>query len=207
MSQPIDESRAASAAVSGLKNEVPQAGGFSRGVRIATWLWTGLILLRCLFYFEINLTLGAFLWWAVDLALFVGGVILLGISAVAIARKRRTRSVAASICLILAAVLCWATPYGYLLGASFRLLRHEAHYEREIAEIHAAGVALDDPYVEPGPPIRVAFSWGGLLDNWVGIVHDPSHTADDLEQSRLWFGGTLREAWPLWGDWYLCWFT
>lgn len=180
----------------------------SRACGLATWLWTGLILLRCLFYFEINITLGVFLWWVVDLALFLGGVVLLGMTAVSILRRKRTRSVGASICLILASVLCWATPYGYLLGASFRLLRHEANYQREIAEIEAAGPrALDDPYVEPGPPVRVAFSWGGMLDNWVGVVHDPSHTATDLEQSRLWFGGTLRDAWPLWGDWYLCWFT
>ena len=173
----------------------------------AIWIWFGLILLRCLFYFEINQTLGAFLWWIVDAGLFLGGVVLVGVSAVAVARGRaRKRTVGSTICLLLIAAIFWATPYGYLLGASFRLLRLESEYEQEIADIQAAG-ALDDPFVEPGPPIRVAFSWGGMLDNWVGIVHDPSHTAGDLDESQFWFGGIMRRAQPLWGDWYICWFT
>ena len=29
--------------------------------------------------------------------------------------------------------------------------------------------------VEPGRPVRIAFSTGGLIDNWSAVVYDPSH--------------------------------
>lgn len=77
--------------------------------------------------------------------------------------------------------------------------------------------------VDPGPPVRVAVSWGGILDNWRGLVHDPTGEAmkakrldletwsnrgdpDDASVAGL-FGGTLVRARHLEGDWYLCWFT
>ncbi len=64
-----------------------------------------------------------------------------------------------------------------------------------------------------------------MIDNWYGIIYDPSgmimrcnesdprfpaqHPKDDeeLTQIRMVFGGTLYKAEPLGNDWYLCWFT
>jgi hypothetical protein len=77
-------------------------------------------------------------------------------------------------------------------------------------------------YVELGPPLRVAFSEGGLLDNWHGIVYDPTalvlkanllkrdysnrHDPAMKEVQGL-FGGMMIRAVPLGGPWYRCYFT
>jgi len=67
--------------------------------------------------------------------------------------------------------------------------------------------------VEPGPPLRVAFSWGGLLDNWTGIVHDPggevlaANNPECPSEITLLFGGCLIHARHIWGPWYFCAFT
>jgi hypothetical protein len=80
------------------------------------------------------------------------------------------------------------------------------------------------PYiVEPGPPLRVAFPRpGGILDNWCGIVYDPSGEVlkarqfksdysnwDDpsLQHVKQLFGGDLKYSVHLRGHFYRCWFT
>ena len=78
-------------------------------------------------------------------------------------------------------------------------------------------------YVEQGPPIRVAFALpGGILDNWEGIVYDPSGEVSraqeawqlrmkagriDLERILTLFGGTLYRTKHIKGPWYRCGFT
>jgi hypothetical protein len=80
-----------------------------------------------------------------------------------------------------------------------------------------------DYVVDPGPPLRVAFPQpGGILDNWVGIVYDPSGMVmranefkadrsnwDDpsLAQVKLLFGGILIRCVHIGGHYYRCWFT
>ena len=80
-----------------------------------------------------------------------------------------------------------------------------------------------DCHIEPGPPLRVVFVQpGGVLDNWVGIVYDPTGIVinarqfkDDwsnwndpaLKEVRQMFGGDLRWVEPLGGPWYRCTFT
>lgn len=77
--------------------------------------------------------------------------------------------------------------------------------------------------VEAGPPLRVAFPWpGGLLDNWCGVVYDPSGLVlkvrdlrpdlsnlgdPTLREVRTLFGGDIRRCEPLGGPWYFCCFT
>jgi hypothetical protein len=79
-------------------------------------------------------------------------------------------------------------------------------------------------YVEQGPPLRVAFALpGGLLDNWEGIVYDPSgavsRAQELLRQRRMTngrvdhkgilslFGGGLFRSRHIKGPWYRCGFT
>jgi hypothetical protein len=77
--------------------------------------------------------------------------------------------------------------------------------------------------VENGPPLRVAFpSPGGMLDNWCGVVFDPSALVmrandfrgdfsnwDDpkLAHVKKLFGGDLRSCRHLDGAYYYCCFT
>jgi hypothetical protein len=73
--------------------------------------------------------------------------------------------------------------------------------------------------VDAGPPVRVAFNPVGMLDNWSGIVFDPSGEvmiADGfVERGRFGaperitkiFGGDLVRCRHLWGDYYTCSFT
>jgi hypothetical protein len=75
-----------------------------------------------------------------------------------------------------------------------RLSFHRSGYERVVASLEQ-GIqdpsSLDsedvDYIVDSGPPLRVAFSWpGGIIDNWCGIVHDP--TGDVLKVNELKLG-------------------
>jgi hypothetical protein len=45
-----------------------------------------------------------------------------------------------------------------------------------------------------------------MLDNWFGIVYDPTGIVL-TEKGRLLFGGDLVRAERLWKDWYYCGFT
>ena len=77
--------------------------------------------------------------------------------------------------------------------------------------------------VDAGPPVRVAFPLpGGILDNWQGIVYDPTGVVlrtrefrrdwsnfDDpalLPVKRL-FGGDVQHCESMGGPWYFCQFT
>ena len=81
----------------------------------------------------------------------------------------------------------------------------------------------DDYYVDPGPPVRLAFIQpGGFLDNWEGVVYDPTGVVEapqgwtfasgeqeftaPLPIRRL-FGGDLVGCERIEGPWYRCWFT
>jgi hypothetical protein len=74
-----------------------------------------------------------------------------------------------------------------------------------------------------GPPIRVGFPQpGGLLDNWEGVVYDPT---GEVEKARGWvyesgrqeftapenvvrlFGGDIVSCVHIEGNFYRCWFT
>ncbi|MGB1026650.1 MAG: hypothetical protein ACPGYL_08850, partial [Rhodospirillaceae bacterium] len=74
--------------------------------------------------------------------------------------------------------------------------------------------------VDLGPPVRVAFAPKGMLDNWTGIIHDPSGDVMmamglDFETGGVvgpeeiiaLFGGDLVICQPLRDAFYLCSFT
>ncbi|MEZ5300845.1 MAG: hypothetical protein R3F11_09365 [Verrucomicrobiales bacterium] len=111
-----------------------------------------------------------------------------------------------------------------MLGVYQRAWRNHGEYAEiaaEAARDPAAAAQHKGVEVDAGPPVRVAFSSGGLLDNWHGIVHDPSGAVLDANlppgvwetvdpaarEARAFFGGTLVRARHLWGDWYYCQFT
>ena len=112
------------------------------------------------------------------------------------------------------------------LGDLSRIAVEHRRYEAIIAEYSASprpewfaeqcGITFN---VDPGPPVRVAFNPGGFLDNWSGIIHDPSGEvmlADGFDEqggfrapdriTRIFGGDLVRCRW-LWGDYYSCSFT
>ena len=80
-----------------------------------------------------------------------------------------------------------------------------------------------DYFVEAGPPLRIAFRQpGGILDNWQGVIYDPSGAvlrsaqfktdfsnwnAPTLRDIKHLFGGELMYCKHLKGHFYRCWFT
>lgn len=119
------------------------------------------------------------------------------------------------------------------LGVTTRLAQDEARFAAIIAKVKDEPPATSDGtqrteggitfLVDRGPPLRIAFHPRGILDNWTGIVFDPSRalahyvsqgprrpgtrsaiTPDDV--SGL-FGGDLAGCRHLRDDFFLCRFT
>lgn len=132
--------------------------------------------------------------------------------------------------LFLVSVILIAWPLlatGSFLGSMSRLLVNHGHYEAIIAKVRAhpkpswfeedGGVTYS---VDLGPPIRVAFNPAGMLDNWSGIIYDPTGDvmlADGFDPlsgkfaapdrvTKL-FYGDLVSCRHLWGSYYECSFT
>ncbi len=118
-----------------------------------------------------------------------------------------------------ASVIAWLWPRGAVLRK----------YESAVEKIRSAPERKSDfereygCLIEPGAPLRVAFRQpGGILDNWVAIVYDPSGEVlksrqfksdwsnwhdPTLQKVKRLFGGDLQWAEPLGGNWYRCYFT
>ena len=76
--------------------------------------------------------------------------------------------------------------------------------------------------VDNGPPVRVAFPKEGIIDNWWGVIYDPS---DAVAQAKGWnfdtgkqvftaspevrtlFGGDLVSCWRIYRHYFACSFT
>jgi hypothetical protein len=144
----------------------------------------------------------------------VAGVcaVLIGLGALAVAsvvaiRAPGVRTIVLVLVLVAAGVGWWRLPV-HRVGAWVRAFREEPQYLAVIAEIEAgntpACIAAARCYFEPGPPRRVGFVWSRILDNWVGVIHDPSGTVTDVERQRKLFGGDLVAVDHLFGAWYFC---
>jgi hypothetical protein len=192
----------------------------NRPLLVFTSLWLLATLVRFALFFELRQAVGVFLDWAPGLLLLGTGALLAVAWLVrAVGRRpRRPLSLAPAVGLAWVMVLLWGLHLGPRIGAAARLWRFEEEY------LEAIAVIRDDPAteppecrdpieVEPGPPLRVAFSWGGVLDHWSGVVHDPTgrvlaaSAPDCPREITDLFGGTLAHARHLWGPWYLCSFS
>ena len=110
---------------------------------------------------------------------------------------------------------------GFDAAIRFRLFKCERWYESQVQLVQSGGVPGEQKLgcglrteVDPGPPVRLAFSWGGgILDNWYGIVFDPTgnvlkvNDATQARQVSMLFGGRMTYAEHVWGPWYFCSFT
>ena len=144
---------------------------------------------------------------------------------------RRNRAFAVGVILLLfAATILGALPslrIGSFIGSFSRLMVNHRHYEAIIAKANKTRQSVwyeDDGAItystDLGPPIRVAFNPAGMLDNWSGIIYDP--TGDVMlangfdpktgkffapERVTKIFGGDLVGCRHLWGSYYDCSFT
>ncbi|HEU4821322.1 MAG TPA: hypothetical protein VFS87_09215 [Qipengyuania sp.] len=167
------------------------------------------------------------------LILLVGAATWL-VRAVRLARETPDRVSAALAVLasplLLAVVLLAAWPLlvaGNRTGTLARLALNHDHYSEIIAKAQRRPVPAwfaEDGGVtyiaDLGPPVRVAFNPEGFLDNWSGIIFDPTGRvmeADGFdpitgkfaaaESITKLFGGDLVSCRHLWGDYYSCSFT
>jgi len=191
-----------------------------RPLTILTILWLLAVILRFAFFFEIREAVGVFLDWAPGLLLLAAGVALAiaWLVSAFLGKPRRPLRLLPAIALVAVMILLWGMHLGPRIGVVARLWRVEKEY-LEVISVIQNNPAVDPPEcsdpveVEPGPPLRVAFSWGGLLDNWTGIVHDPggevlaANNAERTSEITYLFGGTLIHARHVWGPWYFCAFT
>ena len=147
---------------------------------------------------------------------------------------RRGFALAAGIVLVAGAALALGgghlTAAGDQALARLRFERHRAAYERVVREVTSgAARAGTQPVTGPrydvdsGPPVRIVFPQpGGIIDNWEGIVYDPTGAVgaargwrfDRGRQEftapagvRTLFGGDLVGCRSLGGPWYICSFT
>jgi hypothetical protein len=89
--------------------------------------------------------------------------------------------------------------------------------ERGTITREQAGPAQDPPFrVDAGEPLRVAFpTFEGMVDNWAGVVYDPTHSVRQAKgfgsavpgRVRELFGGDVVSCWHLAGAYYMCSFT
>lgn len=145
--------------------------------------------------------------------------------------RLRERALAVGIGpLLFAATLLSALPLlraGSFVGDLTRLTANHSHYEAIIEKTakqrgpvwyaNDNGVTYS---TDLGPPNRVAFNPAGMLDNWSGIIYDPTgdvmlakgfdsvtgHFYAPDRVTKL-FGGDLVGCRHLWGRYYSCSFT
>lgn len=147
-------------------------------------------------------------------------------------RERMTVVLAAPLMLLTALLAAWpALAAGSFSGTWTRLMVNRGHYKAIIAKAvrgeHSpseTSPAYEEDggviyVVDRGPPVRVAFNPEGMLDNWSGIVFDPTREVmladgfDDegkfLAPERITklFHGDLMGCRRLWGDYFHCSFT
>ncbi|MFT7617833.1 MAG: hypothetical protein ACI97A_001472 [Planctomycetota bacterium] len=203
--------------------EIMAAADLKRHKNIAwifEWAWFFLMLTRFVFWHEIyeELFICALL---LDAVLLITGVMLLVHKLVPLRRAREHAFQILAILLILWSYFSW----GPLIGTAFKLKRNEAHYQATVDSILKTNdYAVDSPtiWVDKGPPVRIAFPWGGITDNWFGIVYDPTGEVLKANQIEIggenWhnpkfepvkklFGGDMHAAQHMWGHWYYCVFT
>jgi hypothetical protein len=107
----------------------------------------------------------------------------------------------------------------HVLKSGYQAIVQEAEgglTEAQRIELRRSGFLVDN-----GTPVRVAFPWIGIADNWCGVVFDPTdelsrfcggagqHASGFLRDPdlRRLFGGDMVRCERLENGWYFCWFT
>jgi hypothetical protein len=141
--------------------------------------------------------------------------------------RRRMALSRAAVVLIGFALFAPGARLGRWLTESYRFDRERPTYDRIVAGLDTSAAYIGPRsangvtyLVDPGPPTRVAFIWpGGVIDNWCGVVHDPSGEVIKVNSldtfSDAWrsspitamFGGDMVGCRAMAAPYYLCCFT
>ncbi|MBM3347378.1 MAG: hypothetical protein FJY55_12915 [Betaproteobacteria bacterium] len=196
-----------------LSPEFPQPPG-ANGVEERPWggdprVWAGAFMLWLLFYAATAYLLEVLSVFVIFAVVFTG---LAGLAVSGLAWKRQgSRRAVLSIIIILAAWCVWIYAPVRDLGMWVRYYIEVTHYQEALAALTARHEprchAEERCGFDAGPPPRAVFSWGGLGDNWLGVVVDPTGTIADVERNRAAFGGRLLGCRPLGKVAFLCSFT
>ena len=156
------------------------------------------------------LHLAALAW----LGWLIGAMILACLTLMAAVRATRRRRVLFSMCMLIVAGVTMQI-WGGQCTRYLRFRFFKPSYEKQLLSLPP--VQGRRFMRDSGPPERMAFPWpGGLLDNWCGVVFDPTNELDALIRSpkpprehpaRGFFGGDIIKVEHLEGPWYFCWFT
>ena len=142
--------------------------------------------------------------------------------------------------LLLVGVISYGTNFTTDLGDKLRFLRYEKKYVQIIEKIETKKISFNGSVngisydTEVDPAMRVSFSWGGIIDNWRGIIYDPTNELSKIAENnqihinsgernqltpdeeryiketaelKLLFGGVIYKVKKMRNNWYLCWFT
>ena len=155
-------------------------------------------------------------------------------------RNRDLIMVVSLVGLLLVGVISYGTNFTTDLGDKLRFLRYEKKYVQIIEKIETKKISFNGSVngisynTEADPVMRVSFSWGGILDNWRGIIYDPTNELSTIAENnqihinsgdrnsltpadeeyikettelKLLFGGVIYKVKKMANNWYLCWFT
>ncbi|MCP3869059.1 MAG: hypothetical protein GY703_13345 [Gammaproteobacteria bacterium] len=141
--------------------------------------------------------------------------ILFGIVAVigTLVQFVRRRDQLATLCLLGVVIvwLMWVLLPTRQLGMQTRFWMEKTTYDESVAQLKADKVidclVADTCKIDPGPPKRLVFSWGGIIDNWIGVVFDPTDGVAQPDRHKGLFGGDLVSCQRMTENYYICSFT
>lgn len=157
------------------------------------------------------------LWWAawtLVAAYLAWGVLLFFGALLRFLRRDRRGIEGLVLFLVGGIVLAIASPQLKRAGDWLWFVTHRATYDAVVADLRAGREppAAMNVHTDAGPPLRVAFVWGGVGDRWRGVVWDPTRIFASAEpggapvaaEARRLFHGGLESCRPLPGDYFLC---
>jgi hypothetical protein len=152
----------------------------------------------CVFWYPFNGFSGLALRFMLKGLCLIAGALLAAFWLIAIRKERIWLSPVIAISFI-GFLVCAYLKTAERVGRYSKFYLHKRNYEIRVGEIVHLGQSKAtsdacnhsfDYCIDPGPPVRVAYVWGGHLDNWHGVVYDP--TGEVLEATKSGIGLSSR---------------
>ena len=157
-----------------------------------------------------------------------------------ILHNRHPMTIVSLVGLLFVGVISYGTNFTTDLGDKLRFNRYKKEYVEIIDKIKLNEISAKGKFEgvnydsETNKVTRVSFSWGGIIDNWKGIVYDPTNELSKIAENngihinyikgksltpaekqhikettelKIIFGGVIYKVTKMRDNWYLCWFT
>lgn len=125
--------------------------------------------------------------------------------------KLRTTREAHALAVVAVAWLLWLFAPLETAGVHIKFYLDRPAYDAAVLEASQGHipqcVTAKTCNYQRGSNANLAFPWEGILDNWIGVIHDPSGGVMDADSAKGIFGGDLLGCEHLDGPYYLCSFT